>query len=100
MPGGATASRGPMEAALRFGIFVGIFAAVAVLELLLPRRPKDPPVAGRWAANLGLLLVDVAAQRLTVGAAAFAAALWAEREGIGPFPPFLLPRVAAGAAGF
>jgi sterol desaturase/sphingolipid hydroxylase (fatty acid hydroxylase superfamily) len=89
-----------MEAALRFGIFVGIFAAVAVLEFLLPRRPKDQPVAGRWAANLGLLLVDVAAQRSTVGAAAFAAALWAEHQGVGLFHLLALPGWLAGLLGF
>jgi sterol desaturase/sphingolipid hydroxylase (fatty acid hydroxylase superfamily) len=89
-----------MEAALRFGIFVGIFAAVAVLEFLLPRRPKDQPVAGRWAANLGLLLVDVAAQRSTVGAAAFAAALWAELQGVGLFHLLALPGWLAGLLGF
>src|SRR4051794_37422145 len=89
-----------MEAALRFGIFVGIFAAVAVLELLLPRQPKVQPVAGRWAANLGLLLVDVAAQRSTVGAAAFAAALWAEHQGVGLFHLLALPGWLAGLLGF
>src|SRR4051794_1748359 len=88
-----------MEAALRFGIFVGIFAAVAVLELVLPRRPKDQPLGARWAANFGLLLVDVAAQRLTVGAAAFAAALWSERQGVGLFHLLSLPGWLAGPLG-
>src|SRR4051812_14000518 len=89
-----------MEAALRFGIFVGIFAAVAVLEFVLPRRPNDQPLGARWAANLGLLLVDVAAQRLTVGAAAFAAALWSERQGVGLFHLLSLPGCLAGPLGF
>ena len=29
-----------MEAALRFGVFIGIFVLTAVLELLMPRRPR------------------------------------------------------------
>jgi len=74
-----------MEAALRFGVFIGIFALTAVLELLMPRRPRTQPAGRRWLINLGILLVDVAAQRLTVGAAAFGAALWAEQRGIGLF---------------
>jgi sterol desaturase/sphingolipid hydroxylase (fatty acid hydroxylase superfamily) len=89
-----------MEAALRFGSFIGIFVAVAALELVLPRRPKDQPVGRRWLVNLGLLLVDVAAQRLTVGAAAFAAALWAEQRGVGLFHLLAWPGWLAGVLGF
>jgi hypothetical protein len=86
-----------MEAALRLGVFVLIFALTAVLELVLPRRPKTEPVGRRWRTNLGILLVDVVAQRLTVGAVAVAAALWAEASGFGLFQlvgwPFWLEAV-------
>jgi sterol desaturase/sphingolipid hydroxylase (fatty acid hydroxylase superfamily) len=86
-----------MEAALRLLVFVLVFALTAVLELVLPRRPKTEPVGRRWRINLGILLVDVVAQRLTVGALAVAAALWAEAEGFGLFQlvgwPFWLEAV-------
>jgi sterol desaturase/sphingolipid hydroxylase (fatty acid hydroxylase superfamily) len=72
-----------LEAAIRFGVFVAIFLAIAGLELLLPRRPRVHARGRRWLINLGLLTVDVVAQRLTVGAAAVAAALWAEANGVG-----------------
>ena len=89
-----------MEAALRLGIFLGVFALTAVLELTLPRRPRTQPVGRRWLTNLGILLVDVAAQRLTVGAAAFAAALWAEQRGIGLFHLLAWPGWIEGLLGF
>ena len=85
-----------MEAALRLGIFLGVFALTAMLEFVLPRRPRTQPVGRRWLTNLGILLVDVAAQRLTVGAAAFAAALWAEQRGIGLFHLLAWPGWLAG----
>ena len=90
-----------MEAARRFGIFIGIFVLTAVLELVgRSRRPKSQPVRQRWLTNLGILLVDVAVQRLTVGAAAFAAALWAEQRGVGLFHLLAWPGWLAGVLGF
>lgn len=72
-----------MEAALRLGIFLAAFVALALLERLRPRRERTQPAASRWRTNLGLLLVDVAAQRLTLGAVAVAAALLAQERGLG-----------------
>lgn len=74
-----------MEAALRFGIFLGIFAVVAVLEFVLPRRPKTVDWRQRWGINLGILVIDVIFQRLTVGAAAFLTAIYAGEHGWGLF---------------
>ncbi|MCA0433401.1 MAG: sterol desaturase family protein [Proteobacteria bacterium] len=74
-----------MEAALRLGIFVSVFVAVAALEILLPRRPKTADWRRRWGINLGILVIDVVAQRLTVGAAAFATAIYAQNHGWGLF---------------
>lgn len=89
-----------MEAALRLGAFVAVFALTALLEMTLPRRPRGPGAGRRWAINLGLLLVDVVAQRLTVGAAAFAAALWAEDLGFGLLRRLGVPPLVAGVVGF
>ena len=89
-----------MEATLRLGIFLGVFVVLAVLELVLPRRPKTEPVGRRWRTNLGLLVVDVLAQRLTVGAAAFAAAIWAEQRGTGLFHHLAWPGWLEGCLAF
>jgi sterol desaturase/sphingolipid hydroxylase (fatty acid hydroxylase superfamily) len=89
-----------MEASSRLGIFVGVFALTAVLELVVPRRPRTQPVGRRWLTNLGILLVDVVAQRLTVGAAAFATALWAEQRGVGLFHLLAWPGWLEGVLGF
>lgn len=74
-----------MEAALRLGIFFGIFAIVAALEVFLPRRPKTASWRKRWGINVGILMLDIVAQRLTVGAAAFATAIYAQQHGWGLF---------------
>ena len=74
-----------MEAALRLGIFIGIFVVVAFLELVLPRRPKTGSVRQRWGTNIGILVLDILVQRVTVGAAAFATALYAQQQGWGLF---------------
>ena len=77
--------RGFVEAAIRFGIFLAIFAAVALAEWQFPKRDRVQPRAERWTVNIGMLVFDVVAQRLTVGAAAFAAATYARAHGWGLF---------------
>lgn len=89
-----------MEAVARFGVFLVILAACAAAEQLLPRRPKMAGTGRRWAINLGILAVDVVIQRLTVGAAAIGAALWAESRGIGLFHVVAVPGWLAGVLAF
>ena len=74
-----------MEAAIRFEIFLAIFAAVALAEWRFPKRDRTQSRTERWRINIGMLVFDVVAQRLTVGAAAFAAATYAEAHGWGLF---------------
>ncbi|MBM3520138.1 MAG: sterol desaturase family protein [Alphaproteobacteria bacterium] len=74
-----------MEATIRLLIFVAIFAAIAALEFTVPRRPRTVDWRRRWAINLSILAIDVIVQRLTLGAAAFATALYAEAHGWGLF---------------
>ena len=69
-----------MEAALRLGIFLGIFVAVACLEIFLPRRPKTGDWRRRWGINIGILLVNIVVQRFTIGAAAFVTAIYAQQH--------------------
>ena len=60
----------PMEAWIRLGAFFAIFAIMALWEAAAPCRVLSQSKAKRWTANLGLLVVDALAVRLTLGAAA------------------------------
>jgi sterol desaturase/sphingolipid hydroxylase (fatty acid hydroxylase superfamily) len=71
------------EAAIRFGFFVGVFAAVAIAEVFAPRRSLLTSKSGRWFANLGIVFIDTALLRLFFPMTAVAAALWVEKKGWG-----------------
>lgn len=89
-----------MEAVIRLGIFLGLFAVAALLEAAYPRRPLRVAKGRRWAVNLGLVAVDVAVQRLTVGALAVATAGWAQERGVGLFNVIEAPWWAGAVASF
>jgi sterol desaturase/sphingolipid hydroxylase (fatty acid hydroxylase superfamily) len=82
---------GLSETSLRLGVFAGVLAVLAMLELLWPRRRTSEARSRRWATNLviaGLGSIAVRAlawltQQLAVPFVAVAAALLAERQGIG-----------------
>lgn len=80
-----------MEAAIRLGVFFGVFAVVAVLELVLPKRPKIGSWRRRWGINLGLVVLNIAVQRFTIGAAAYATAIYAQQHSWGLFGFLDLP---------
>jgi sterol desaturase/sphingolipid hydroxylase (fatty acid hydroxylase superfamily) len=66
------------EAAVRIGFFLAIFIAVALAEIILPRRPLTAGKAARWRANLAMTLIDAVVARffspiLPVGLALLAA---------------------------
>ena len=75
------------EGALRFSAFVGIFAIMALLEVVLPKRDLGRPRAGRWFTNITLGGLDSLLVRLMatffIPIVAVAAAIWAERAGLG-----------------
>ena len=73
------------ESAIRLIFFVGIFAAVAVGELMAPRRPLITSKPARWFANIGIILINTALLRLIFGAAAITTALYAAQHGWGLF---------------
>ncbi|WP_431858933.1 sterol desaturase family protein [Azospirillum sp.] len=89
-----------MEAAIRLGIFLGLFVIAALLEAAWPKRPLTVAKGRRWAVNLGLVVVDVAVQRLTVGALAVAAAAWAQEQGVGLFNVLDAPGWVGAVAAF
>jgi sterol desaturase/sphingolipid hydroxylase (fatty acid hydroxylase superfamily) len=66
------------EATIRLSFFLGIFAIMAVWEMLSPRRALTVSKTVRWANNLGLVAFNTVVLRLlfpaaAVGMAAFAA---------------------------
>lgn len=85
------------EAAFRFALFLIIFALAGLGELFWPRRKLAHDKGTRWRANLGLIVVDIIAQRLILGAAAFATAIFVGQQGWGLFNAFTLPLWLEGA---
>jgi sterol desaturase/sphingolipid hydroxylase (fatty acid hydroxylase superfamily) len=82
------------EPLIRLGAFAGIFTAMALWELLAPRRDQAIRRRGRWPSNLGIVVLDTALVRLLFPIAAVGVALLAERGGFGLFqtvqaPPWL-----------
>jgi sterol desaturase/sphingolipid hydroxylase (fatty acid hydroxylase superfamily) len=73
------------EAAIRLGSFFGIFALMAVLEIVAPRRALSVPKSGRWAANLGLVALNTVVVRLVFPAAGVGMAAFAAANGWGMF---------------
>lgn len=73
------------ELAIRLGAFCGVLALMAVWERAAPRRGLTLPKAGRWAGNLGIVILDTIVLRLLFPAAAVGMAAFAAREGWGVF---------------
>jgi sterol desaturase/sphingolipid hydroxylase (fatty acid hydroxylase superfamily) len=71
------------EPLVRFGAFVGVFAAMALWESRAPRRRPAFARRARWPHNIALLLADVAALRVAAPGAAIAVAIASETHGWG-----------------
>lgn len=76
------------ETIIRLSIFLGLFAVLALLEALVPRRVRSQSRSKRWATNWGITLANT----LTLRALAFAlpllavgAAVDAQTQGWGLF---------------
>jgi len=79
------------EPLLRLAFFLGIFAVMGLWEVLAPRRTRRFPRAVRWAPNLALLAIDVAAVRVLAPGAAIAVALAGEAGGYGLLNALAVP---------
>lgn len=73
------------EVQIRLGFFFGIFAIMAVWELVSPRRPLRISKAVRWGNNLGLVFLNSLLLRLLFPAAAVGVAAFAQIQGWGLF---------------
>lgn len=70
----------PFEPLARIGAFLIVFAAMALWEVLAPRRQRAAGRRYRWPHNMGLLLVDVLVLRVVAPGAAIAVALAGEAQ--------------------
>ncbi|HHJ17152.1 MAG TPA: sterol desaturase family protein [Gammaproteobacteria bacterium] len=71
------------EVTIRLAFFLGIFAVMAVWELMAPRRVLSVSKAVRWANNLGLVFLNSFILRLLFPAAAVGMAAFAAEQGWG-----------------
>lgn len=82
------------EGLIRLGVFLGLFCLLAVLETLLPRRPRRQSQARRWATNWAIIALDFVTLRLLALALpllAVGAAVDAQEQGWGLFNALSLP---------
>ena len=88
------------ELTIRLAAFAGIFLAMALWEVLAPRRPWTVGRVPRWPSNLGMVAVDAVAVRLMIPTAAVGVALIAADRGFGLFHWLGWPGWIAGILGF
>jgi sterol desaturase/sphingolipid hydroxylase (fatty acid hydroxylase superfamily) len=81
----------PDATLVRLGLFVGILAALSVLERIRPGPNPAPQRRRRWPAHLALVVLDTALVRLLLPAGAVGVALWAQSIGWGAFHRVSLP---------
>jgi sterol desaturase/sphingolipid hydroxylase (fatty acid hydroxylase superfamily) len=73
------------EIAIRLTAFAAILAALALWEVLAPRRALMAGRWRRWPSNLGIVIVDALLVRMLIPTAAVGAALFAAGRGYGIF---------------
>lgn len=79
------------EPLIRLSIFGGIFAVMALWEILAPRRPQTIGRWRRWPGNLGIVALNTILVRLLFPTAAVGVALFAETQGWGLLHAVKLP---------
>jgi sterol desaturase/sphingolipid hydroxylase (fatty acid hydroxylase superfamily) len=83
------------EWAIRLVAFSAVFAAMAMWELRLPRRPLTVGRRPRWPANLGIVAIDSIMVRILFPTAAVGVALACEARGWGLLPWLGVPTALA-----
>lgn len=73
------------EAAIRLSFFLGIFAVMALWEMIAPRRALTVSKVMRWTNNLGLVFLNTFILRLLFPAAAVGVAALSSEQGWGLF---------------
>ena len=86
------------DSQIRLVSALAIFMAVALWEVLAPRRRPEFGRLRRWPSNLGLIVVDALVVRAIFPFALTGVALWAQGRGWGLFNAIAMPRWMAFAA--
>ena len=81
------------EAVIRLGCFLGVFGAMALWELRVPRRRLTVSKAQRWGNNIALVALNTLMLRLLFPAAAVGLATLAAAQGWGLLNAVQLPLV-------
>lgn len=76
---------------IRLSVFIGIFALMAMLEILLPRKQRTMPKVNRWVTNWSLVVIDSVALQFLVPVLAVGVALIATEKGWGLLSVLMLP---------
>jgi sterol desaturase/sphingolipid hydroxylase (fatty acid hydroxylase superfamily) len=76
---------------IRLGAFAGVFATMALWELMAPRRRQSIGRLRRWPGNLGVVVIDTLLVRLIFPTAAVGVALVAQVGGWGLLPALNAP---------
>lgn len=79
------------ETAIRLGFFFGIFAVIALWEVLAPRRALTVSKVLRWSSNLGLVALNTAVLRLIFPLAGAGMAAFCADRGWGLLNHFAVP---------
>lgn len=79
------------EPMTRLAAFAGIFAVMALWEVVAPRRRQAIGRRHRWPGNLGIVVIDTLLVRLLFPTAAVGVAVLAEARGWGLLPAFNAP---------
>ena len=83
------------EVPVRLGFFFGVFAIMAIWEILAPTRALTVSKAVRWANNLGLVFFNSFILRLLFPAAAVGMAAFAAENAWGLLNYYSLPAIVA-----
>jgi sterol desaturase/sphingolipid hydroxylase (fatty acid hydroxylase superfamily) len=73
------------ETTIRLGSFLGVFALMALLEVLAPRRTLTQSKANRWLNNIGLVVFNTSLLRVVFPVAAVGVAEYAQLSQWGLF---------------
>jgi len=82
-----------VEVLIRVGAFAGVFALVALWEVLAPRRQSATPRSRRWPSNLGIVVLNTLLLRLLLPVTVVGFAMLAQQHQWGvlhliPMPPW------------
>ena len=80
-----------LEPAIRLTAFLGVFLAIALWEVIVPRRVLSVAKPKRWLNNIGILALNTVLLRLIFPAAAVGLAVAAEQRGWGVLNQTNLP---------